>query len=286
MTRRAGMAVEIGFDSKTRAALRILPQLGARLRELRRWMLYQMVEGAQRGVLDYMPNTKAVAGYRKALRVSRVLAGGQLDAFAIHVDQKSSGVRTIDPRCTVVFIRVKRRRLVRPPPQVAVLQRYSPWTLDTLPFLPTRREAMIVSREVSAKEAHTVGQERRAEEKEWRAELTRVGSRTLPRKDRLVFPKAPGSAVPDVAFEALRLEFGMGGARAVPHWRPAIRDAPRALLRSTLQRRGDVVRLLTQPSFTGWRRWVPRLHPLRPAEARKFVAFQQRLHLKSGGPPR
>lgn len=271
---RVGMSLKITMDAQSKRSLRVLPSLAARVRMLQRWTVYLLAEQVRKQVLEGIPKDRSLQSYRRSLKTARLLSRHQ--AFAVYSDGKAAGVSEVDPACTVVFVRVRRKGLSRPPPQVLILQRYSPWTLDTIPFVPTAKEARVVSREVTAPIVRAVAEARQKDEPQWRAELDRAGSR-VSRSDRVPLPKTPGKPLPDVAFAGLRLEFGMGGARAQPHWSPAMRSAPKGLLRAALHRRTDVVKLLSDPASGSWRRLIPHLPPLRPSEAAKFKHFQQRI---------
>jgi hypothetical protein len=275
---RPTFSIDIELDAQGKRTLQMVQQLPKRLTFLRKWVPYLMAKETLEAVLDNLPTSKETKTYRDSLRVVRV-AGG--DEYAIQADMTHAGVEEVDTARTVVYVRVRKRRMAGAPPQIAILQKYSPWTLDTIPFVPSQKEARVVSRKVGAAEVKAVAEQRREDEQKWRAELARVGSKTS-KKNKLPLPKTPGHPIPDVAFQAIRQEFGLGGVKAQPHWRPAIRETVTRVTR-TLQRRPAVVRLLTQPGASDWSRWIPRLPIIRPAETRKFVGFQDRLKIRFAG---
>lgn len=250
-----------------------MKQLPERFQRLQQWVTYELALRMQDEVLAGIPAGKAHARYRKSITLNRVLVSHGRTAFSVNVDPKAHGVREVDPASLVVYVRPRRRRLSRPPPQIRVLEQHNPWTFETLPFVPGNREAILVSRKVSPQEVSAVTEARLRDEPAWRAALARLGSR-IKRKDKVPLPKQAGHLLPDVAFEALRLEQGLGGVKASPHWRPGLNATVHSARRLALQRRAVVVKLLGDPNWAG-RTLVPRLKGLRTSQARKFQAFQK-----------
>lgn len=261
------------LDERGRRSLKLLKQLPERMKLMERWVTYELAQRMHDEVVEGIPTGKAHSRYRKSIVLRRVLVPGGRTSFSVSVDPKASGVKEVDPATLVVFVKSRRRRLRRPPPQIRVLERYNPWTLDTLPFLPGRDEAVIVSRPVSPQEVQAVAEARRRDASIWKTELARTGS-IVRKKDKLSFPKQAGSIVPDVMFEGLRLERGLSGAKATPHWRPALVKTVQSARRLALQRRSVVVKLLSDPNWSG-RSLVPRVKGLQTTQARKFRAFQE-----------
>jgi hypothetical protein len=166
------------------------------------------------------------------------------------------------------------------PPAIEVLERYNPWTIDTLPFQPERSEAMIISRKVDRREADRVSKLRKRDTPQWRAELDRAGVRNI-KKDRQIKPPKSVKTIPDVAFEALRLEFGLGGVKGHAHWRPAILRLVHGGVKHEVRHKKDYAKTLTSLKFRGWKKWPTRTrHKIRIAEAQKYVPFQKKLGIR------
>lgn len=272
--------MDIKLDASGLKAMRLVKDFKPRFKTLMRWVPYWLAKTSMEEVEAGIPHGGAHQTYRRSIRLTEVSGTGGTGAFAIQSEAKAAGVKSIDPARVVIYVRPRKTRLVKVPRVVKLLQRHSPWTLETIPFLPTQKEARVVSRKVSLQEVEAVEAARRADESVWRRGLKECGVRDTRHRKQLAVSKAIGKHVPDVAFEALRLEFGMGGVDAAPHWKPAIRSL-RSRMRA-LPRRADVVKLLSDPSYTGYRRWVPRLRKIRSGDAKKFVGFQTMLNITPG----
>lgn len=260
--------VELTRDGKkTQALVRQLPERG---RALRANVAYRVAHMVVERVRHYMPGGDELRSYRDSLKERAVAGTPSSDVFLVR--SEASRTESVDPASTLFFIRPRKRRRARMARAVEVLARFGPWTASTLPFLPTRRQASVVFRRVTAREVRGVAKQREEDAPRWRRALARAGVRATA-KAPMTWAKAPSGVIPDVAFEALALEFGPLHPR--PHWRPALRDAVRSV--SSLHRNRELVKLLTDPADTGWKRATPRLRRVRSLELRKYVAFQRRL---------
>lgn len=112
-------------------------------------------------------------------------------------------------------------------PAAALLMRHNPWTMDTLPYEPTKREARLVSRFVSEKEVKAVEAARNAEIDKVKEELSKIIGQLRPHGKVALDRRVER----DIAFEVLRNEFGVPPIMGRAHWRPAIRVAQRDSLR-------------------------------------------------------
>lgn len=261
-----------------RRSRRLAKEWPRRTKGVRRLVAFRAAEKVRGALLEKIPRN-GWSEYREALKVSRVTGDlGGANAFSVYADPKARKVREVDEPKTLLYIR-SRRRLKRVKPEIQVLEKYSPWTLETLPFTPKRSDAQLVSRTVTKREVKKVTKARLRDRKQWRHELLRAGV-PLP-KPRLGAEGAVPKVVPDVAFEAMRLEFGFG-VKGVPHWRPAIRSLMGpgvAEFRRDPQIRGA----FTKAGFTDWRSWVKidTSTRIRVEDARKFLPFQKKLGIRS-----
>jgi len=95
--------------------------------------------------------------------------------------------------------------------------------MDTLPYEPNRREASILSRRVTEREAQPIESARRRELDDVKAELRDLGVQMRPKGKVLLSRRVSR----DIAFEILRREFGYPPTPGVAHWRPAIHMLPK-----------------------------------------------------------
>jgi len=267
-------------DRKTRQLQLLSAQWDKRTARFQKLIPYLAAEYVRRDMLERIPKTEDMAAYRASLGVAQVTGGPkEINAYALRSNMRHRRVRKVDAPKTVLYIRSK-RQLRRVKPEVRVLERFSPWTLQTLPFMPKRNDALVISRRVSKQEADKVAKLRTADRPQWRHELNRLGKREVKKDRRLKVPKK-AHIVPDVAFEALRMEFGLGGVKPKPHWRPSIRKLIAIGFKSMLRRDPRLKYTFTRLGFQGWKHWPPKTKTkIRLAEARNYLPFQRKLGIR------
>jgi len=119
-----------------------------------------------------------------------------------------------------------------------------------------------------------VSEDRKKDKPAWEAALLRLGVR--PQVKLVVPPKA--RVLPDVAFEALRIEFGFAGKDSRAHWRPALRALATQGIPRMLSPRSVAVLPVTSVRYaTGL---LPTDGSITMSEARKFESFEKRLRVK------
>jgi hypothetical protein len=233
-----------------------------------------------KNVVDRIPTKDEWSAYRDSLEVVNVATEGR-SIFAIRSDSRARGISKVDVPRTVLYIR-PRRKLSRIRPEIKILERFNPWTINTLPFTPKRSDAQVISRKVQKLEVEEVEKDRKRDRKVWQKELARVGFRQPTRSKRLQVSKRV-KALPDVAFEALRLEFGAGGTKARPHWRPGIRSV---MTGSGVRHVGSMeerVSAMLKTGFRSWRSWPQKAKKtILAKEAKGFVPFQKKLNIRVG----
>jgi hypothetical protein len=231
-------------------------------------------------VSSRLPSTKEFDNLKNSLRVQRVegLEPGE-QAYAVHADRsrlKKVKARNIKPDRNVLYVRPKRGRLARIPPEIVILARYSPWTLDSLPFFPSKRISTMYMRQVSVPEVDKVREARLKDRQIWEQSLAKVGVR-IDKKDKIKIPPR-AEVIEDIVFRAIRLEFGIGKEQARPAWRPVLHTLAKSGLRSMLGR--DVFESLLNPSNRTWKKKVVKTSGfISSSELDNFVKFQKRLGL-------
>ena len=136
----------------------------------------------------------------------------------------SQRLSSVDVQRTVLYVRPRVTGGEVVSEAAVVLSRYNPWTMDTLPYEPSRREAAITSRQVTEREVRPIEAQRRKDvEREVERELRDLGVQLRPKGKVLLSRRVSR----DLAFEILRREFGVPPIRGRAHWRPAARKVPR-----------------------------------------------------------
>jgi hypothetical protein len=265
---KSGAPFWVVYDQTAVDNLQIVDEWGARGRALIKMAPYLAMEATRQNLAGLIPKSAAWRSYRRAIRTAMVGSG----AYAVYV--RPARARTIDGKKEVLYIRPRRSRLQPVSEAVEILAKYNPWTLSMLPYSPKRNEAVTVTRRVSARELKSIEKQRQQDQPAWRKEFLDAGV-TLPARAAPV-QKLDTKVVSDVAFAGMRLEFGYGGVKRVPHWKPAVRAATQTVLR----------RLSQDPRFTGlmtskssvWKKWPPVVEgQLSLADLKKFAKFQRRV---------
>jgi hypothetical protein len=176
---------------------------------------------------------------------------------------------------TVLLYVQKTPAFLKPTPAtVKVLIKYSPWTVDTLPFMPSKRDATIVKRRVDRKEVKKVRKMRARDKFKWKASLEQSGLRSQTK-----LKPSDIQALSDLGHQSVQMEFGLG-TRSAPHWRPAVLWAFRGGTMGLLQAE-EVRRALTDPRFDKWKGWKPVSRRVSRQDVQDLVAFQQKLGIGS-----
>ena len=173
-----------------------------------------------------------IKGYPDYLAVRRL--AGQIDGFTVFGVLPpgwafSQRLRSVDVQRTVLYVRPKVIRGESEPAAV-VLARRNPWTMDTLPYEPNRREASLLARQVSEREVRKIEQQRTRERNEVVAELKDLGKPIRPKAQVTLTRRVTR----DLFFEICRAEFGVETTPS-PHWRPATQALTRVVLQKKLK---------------------------------------------------
>lgn len=235
----------------------------------------QIAEAVGTAVVGRIPTSSEWRSYRKSLQLVRV--SSRDPTFAIRADPRGAVVEPVDADRTVLYVRRNASYKGKKHPEIDVLTKFNPWTAATLPLKPNGKEATLVSRRVTPREVRAIAKKRKADRIAWARELQRCGvkQRTRPSRDRVM---KHATALPDLGFNALRLEFGYGGVTPTPHWRPSIYD----VVSSAQKFLGTKAfrRALTDPKYRAWKQWPgPVYGTISEDEARKYADFQKRLNL-------
>jgi len=224
-------------------------------------------------VAEEIPKDPELDTYRQSLRLKRVVGmKGKAPTWLVYARTSRKRLTDAKKGVEVLYVRPKATPGIRISPFVTVLSNFSPWTADTIPFYPTQREAVIYTRRVSRREHQYVAESRRRDKTKWGFLLSRAGVPASRRLDKT--PAKDAAAVEDLAFSALRAEFGGGDRRAVPHWRPAIQQFYRSRFIRYFRRQRRWRRVLIDANYRKWRK------PIRSAKVpvgrlKRYIAFQR-----------
>jgi hypothetical protein len=241
--------ITAGFDSDYKSFMAFLSSGEDRVRFAMAQVTHASAQSLHAALKAGFP--KSMNGARAALRLGRVSTGKDSVAYGVYLDSagmQSKKARKVDPAVNVFYIRPKKGRMVRVPEKIRILQQFSPWTMDSMPFFPSKREGSVITRKVSEKEMTKVRALREQDRTKWAPLLAKEGIHVSKATKVKLPPRA--EVVEDVAFRALRLEFGGGDQSAKPIWRPTIRSLAKNVVRSMLA--GSAASALSDPQFRGF----------------------------------
>lgn len=220
--------------------------------------------------------------YRQSLEVARV-SGTKIGeyAYAVQEDPKSRFARTVKVHGELLTVYAT-DRMSRKSEAVQILIQHNPWTFESLPFKPDRKDGYLVAKKARPQEVYRVTRQRQRERSVWGRALQRQGVR-VSRANSLAIPRNI-SALPDVAMDALRQEFGLGGGKPQPSWRVGMSQLKRHGFKSILKDKNMFASPMTNPSFTLWKRYPSRTkHTVSVSGAKRYKGFQDKISPKGGG---
>lgn len=255
------------MDKGAERAQTLLRQGEARTDALMDRFVYWAAQDLYQELLKAIPKGPRFDSYRKALEVSHVGEG----VYTVRLGPIAKKIRGVDGASTALYVQPRRR--AQSDPSIQVLERYSPWTWDTLPFLPKKSQAKVVSRTVREREVATIGRDRKADKKEWEPQLRKLGVRI-----RRGGGVGMLSTTRDLAFDLARVEKGLSSGPMRPHWRPSLLKVLRGRMRAYMVAHADLRQTLSDPKYTGWKQAPGAgLTSVTPGQARDFVDFQKSL---------
>jgi hypothetical protein len=265
---------------KDRANFKTVTEWSERSKAVQRMVPYLAATEAFTVLMSKVPKDLMWRYYVNSLKLVRV--GPRTWSAGVHAIYGRPSRRdnpTIDTDTNVLYVRPKKNRTAKVPESVRVLAKYGPWTVDTLPFTPKSTEALVVSRRVSKREVEEITKARKQDAVQWKHALAETGVKL--ETDAVKKPKFSGKVRRDIAFDALRLEFGHGSNRSVPHWRPAVRSAVR-LIKQLMTRRSFLTTAMLKSGSKTWKKWPPNVaSSIRIADLNKLKWFQSKLKVRS-----
>lgn len=271
--------IDIDQSADTRNNWRLaIDELKERAKSMTRMISYAAAKEIYDSILAEIPSGQDYAELRKSLKLVEVSGtkDGKEAAYAIYVNPKGRRIKKIDVGRTLITIIAKKGRSPAPD-DVDLLERLGPWTADTIPFWPKKSEAIITQRKFPKSRVDAVAKKLKKQMPEIRHELLQYG-----RKIDVAKPNSPGrikrnaKAIPDLAMQALSLEFGDQGIRSKPVFRRAIGNTKRTI-GGLPKRFVDITDAMTDPNSKKYKNWPPRIDKISSGTATTFKGFQKRL---------
>lgn len=255
-----------GLDLSRTLRMFDFDQLTERAEAMERYVAHQAAAIMLEEVKGKIPNDPRYTSYRDALQLVQMGPPAN-PTFAVFA--KEAKVDTIDSKTDLLYFKPLRGK--KRTPELDVLIRHQPWTQETLPFEADPKIASMVIRRVSDREAKAVTDARQKDKPVWSAALSKLGIQRPPKKDAM--PK--GGAVQDMVYTALRLEFGLGGTKAVAHWRPAYRTTQQRI--DKLFKGKEFAAVMMNWKNTKWKKWRNLSEPIVPSSTAGSSAFADKI---------
>lgn len=269
----------VGFLSEAAKGWKLWQSLPDRMDQFRKEIPLLGMQHLYAALMQKIATGKGKASYANSLHIGRMgprTSCHQVVAVFSRAPKKRS--KTVEPQTSAIYVRVKRKRLISKAADILVLEKFSPWTATTLPFVPKPTEASLVVRKVSKRELLHVQKLREDDKKTWLPALQKAGCTRIGSKIKLPDADVPVSL--DTTFEALRLEFGSASGKSKPHWRPGIKGMFR-YLKHLWAKPNQVTRKLFRPNFDDWKRWpAPVSSRLTVKDVQSLAWFQKRLRVR------
>lgn len=265
---------QVAPDKKAKKMLRprSLKEMRKRVEAFTGEFLRVMAAQAHLAVVDQIPQDDNYGTYRKSLELVKVATKGHV--YGVRSLASKQAMDQIPAQQTILIIKPRRAMKGKRAKIIRVLTKFGPWTVGTLPFAPPKSEARVISKTVPPRTVKRVEQRNLRSKFRWTRALAKQGVR-MKRKDRAESFKDV-KAIPDTLLDALSLEFGLGGVKARPHWRPALRVVVSSA--KDFLKENEVAQTLLDPKFKGWKHWPHRVATsVSENEAKSWQGFQKRL---------
>ena len=227
-------------------------------------------------LLGKVSQIKGSDDYKKRLIVAEIKDKGSKAWWAIIARARALTQDERDPKETILTV-VTRYKLSKDNPVDAILIDYGPWTTETIPFLPSLRQAVVILKKSKPKKVEEI----KAKNISHQIKIDRLMDYYELRTDPRTTIYKSLKIIPNWEIEALRLEFGLSeGGKS--HWRPTIKFAQQQVLDRIMKDR-DLIRVMTDPNFSRYNNKKHLKDRLNDYEVRALESFQKTIRKASYG---
>jgi hypothetical protein len=279
MAKRYKPWIDIEIDIHSRRTLEYVATMPGRKKAIIRAVPYILANETLKGLMLRIPKKDEFRAYRESLKIAKVkgLPPDSEASYVVHSDIKSRRVGKLEQDKIVLYVRAKTARPARVPKDVQLLIDLGPWTLDTIPFWPPAGKALVVKRKVSKREVMDVRKKQEKQKAKVRSAVLKAGKK-IDTKASLSGPKAlVGKAMPDVAMQAISLEFGGDGGRAIPAWRQSLTEARTIGMKQAPRRYKQLHEMMYSPRSKRWKNWPKVDNDVSKTDLADYEAFRKKL---------
>lgn len=270
--------IGIKIDPITKKTVAMFNTMKIRSNTFKDAVLYYAAQQVMDSMQESLGKTNVPKDYVKSLSIAKLFdADGKNILYSVSLKNTVNQVKNLDPEITVIRIKAI-QRLGGKDPKAAILERFSPWTIETIPFFPDKKFAEVINNKATKKEVDAVKSLRKKDESIWRRELLKAGAKLESNLNQKTIPTNLKSTN-DVELDAIRLEFGLDGNNNGRQWAKAMRELASSGIASIIKDNG-LMKILSDPNFTNFSTYVPKVTKrMTAAEARNLVTFQKRIGL-------
>lgn len=178
-----------------------------------------------------------------------------------------------DHKVTLLYIRSKKRKVGKWAGVFRVLAEYGPFTLDTWPVQIPQALGMIYYRTADEHFVKHIRDKNVSHAVEIVSKLKSAGVRLTVSDFTVNADKL--DIIEDIAFKVARLEKGLGGAKAYPHWRPGIEASRSTDSLNKIKDNEDIIKTLSDPNFQGWKKLGKIRDKVSPKDIDDIEKFQK-----------
>lgn len=253
---------------------KLIEQFPERSRRMQHVILRDVLKKFRRDVIGGLPKSPEMKEYGRLIQPRRLTGSfkrGEI-GYALAADAKKLEMAEVDIETDVLYA----VPTLEPISELSkLIIQYSPWTKDTLPEnVGASRDIKLISRRVTREEVDKTRAIKKDILKKYESSF-REAEAKIPRTEDE--PEKP-PIMSDLAFMALRMEFGIG-QKQVAHWRPAYRRIYPGM-REMFKSDKKYGRFLNDDGFTGWTTTLKKMKPLPIQEFTKLYAKFQKQVMK------
>lgn len=165
-------------------------------------------------------------------------------------------------------LKVKKHRNVELPFKDMMLFRYQPWTMDTIPFLPTGDNIYFVYEDIGLQEYYKIRRGSRKRQKDVRARAKQNGMYWD--SDEQIM--ADFKAISNIFDIAMRIELGIMMQKKA-HWVPAMEYVAKIGMKTILKNDKELEKIIFKVGYKGFKRTDPKLPDIKANRVESFKEF-------------
>jgi hypothetical protein len=235
------------------------------------WFFYEFSKQAtfifHEKLLGSLEDVVGVDDYKERLVVAELRQGKKKSWFAIAA--LAEGGANFNGKTTILNV-VPRFSLEKDAVK-EILYSYGPWTIDTIPFVPSIRQAAVTITEADEKDVIALAERNIANGSIVNELMLKYNLSFEPRF--VVWKKL--RVIPDWRVEAIKIEYGLTD-NSRPHWRPSLRWLEKTGIKE-LQKIKPLNRVWFDPNFSGFKKFQKIQEKFTESDLKEIQEFQDKI---------